>query len=222
MKRVNVLTKLNLMGVPMPVIVFAAILGGLFLFLAVPRIAAHTGAVVDEVIHSCVNNSSGEIKIADAGDKCKGNSDPLDWNAVGPQGDTGATGATGPTGPKGNTGATGATGPKGPSGPSGPQGKIGPPGPAGASGVLNYQRLAANHATSNGQGREAYTPACPDGKKAISGGISGRNFPITVGNSRDFNVAGIHPQDNEKWRARWFNGSGAATTVTLYTICVTG
>jgi hypothetical protein len=49
----------------MPLIVFAVVLGGLFLFLAVPQIMAHDAPVSDQVIHSCVNSKSGEIKIID-------------------------------------------------------------------------------------------------------------------------------------------------------------
>ena len=78
-----------------------------------PLIVANDATVEDQVIHSCVNNNSGEIKIADAGDKCKGNSDSLDWNAIGPQGDQGIQGEKGDkgsTGSKGNPGAKGAPG----------------------------------------------------------------------------------------------------------------
>jgi hypothetical protein len=62
----------------MPLIVFAAVLGALFLFLAVPRIMAHDAPAADQVIHSCVKKS-GEIKIidpqGDGGSKDKGSKD---------------------------------------------------------------------------------------------------------------------------------------------------
>ena len=97
--------------------------GGLVLLLAfvgvftAQQVRAHVGGPETDVIHSCVNNVSGELKITDSSDNCKGKSDPLDWNAQGIQGDkgdtgdTGATGAKGDKGDKGDTGDTGATGP---------------------------------------------------------------------------------------------------------------
>ncbi len=87
-------------------------------------------------------------------------------------------------------------------------------------GVTGYQILTADFFTANGVGREAFTPTCPAGKVAVSGGIQDTGFPITVGNSRDFNVAGIHPAGSTRWRARWFNGSGRNVTVRLFTVCL--
>ena len=130
----NALTNLKLSAVPTPLVVFAAVLGAMFLFLAVPRLIAHEAPVEGQAIHACVNHKSDEIKIVDplgdGGRKDKGSRDSndgckkkdlvLDWNAVGPQGATGAagptvsTGATGPSGPSGPTGNTGATGQSGP------------------------------------------------------------------------------------------------------------
>ena len=78
MNKVNDLPNLRLSAIPMPLIVFAAVLGALFLFLAVPRIMAHDAPVADQVIHSCVKKS-GEIKIidpqGDGGSKDKGSKD---------------------------------------------------------------------------------------------------------------------------------------------------
>ena len=78
MNKVNDLPNLRFSAIPMPLIVFAAVLGALFLFLAVPRIMAHDAPVADQVIHSCVKKS-GEIKIidpqGDGGSKDKGSKD---------------------------------------------------------------------------------------------------------------------------------------------------
>ena len=57
------------------------------------QLSAHLAPVVAGVIHSCVNNASGEINIVDANENCKGNRSPLDWNDVGPEGPAGADGA---------------------------------------------------------------------------------------------------------------------------------
>ena len=116
------------------------------------------------VIHGCYqfsapNTSRGVLRVinADAGEQCRFNEHPLNWNQRGPTGPTGpkgttgargptgakgATGANGPTGSRGPTGAgtTGATGPTGVPGPSGPAGTgftgpTGPPGPSGPAGT---------------------------------------------------------------------------------------
>ena len=89
-------------------------------------------------------------------------------------------------------------------------------------GVSGYEILTADFFTGNGVGREALTPTCPAGKVAISGGIQDTGFPITVQNSRDFNVAAIHPSGSTRWRARWFNGTGQNVNVRLFTVCLTG
>ena len=127
---VKVLSNLKIPVIPIPLIVFTAVLGALFLFLAVPRIIAHDDPVGDQLIHACVNGKSGEIKIidplGDGGSKDKGSEDSddgckkkdirLDWNAVGSQGDTGPQGAQGiqgDTGLQGEQSIQGATGPQG-------------------------------------------------------------------------------------------------------------
>ena len=146
--------------------------------------------------------------------------------AIGPEGPAGPQGATGPEGPQGATGpagpqgATGPAGPQGATGPEGPQGATGPTGPQGLPGAGGYQLLQESETTLNNQGEEKLTPSCPVGKVAISGGIMHTQFPITVANSKDFNIAAIHPNGSSNWRARWYNGSGAIATVILYTICI--
>jgi hypothetical protein len=107
-------------------------------FLAVPLIVANDATVEDQVIHSCVNNNSGEIKITDSSDKCKGNSDSLDWNAIGPQGEKGDTGATGATGATGDTGAAGAKGDTGAAGSSILLGAVQLIGPFGSGGSTDF------------------------------------------------------------------------------------
>ena len=54
--------------------------------------SAHDGSISPGVVHTCVNSSSGEIKLVEAGENCKKNSDPVDWDIVGPKGDTGDAG----------------------------------------------------------------------------------------------------------------------------------
>lgn len=61
-------------------------------------VKAHVGDVASGVIHSCINNGSGTIRVIDPLDTCNANDMAVDWNAVGPQG------PEGPQGPQGEQG----------------------------------------------------------------------------------------------------------------------
>ena len=206
MNVVNALTNLKLSAVPTPLVVFAAVLGAMFLFLAVPLLIAHEAPVEGQVIHACVNHKSGEIKIVDPlgdggskdhGRKDKGSGDSndgckekdlvLDWNAVGPQGATGAAGSTG------STGATGPSDPSGPTGKTGRTGEIGPSGPPGypgSDGLSGYVHVRSTGATTKANNSEfVVTIACPYPMDAVGGGHS-------VGNT---GFAQVRIIDNEPW-----------------------
>ena len=188
MNVVNALTNLKLSAVPTPLVVFAAVLGAMFLFLAVPRLIAHEAPVDGQVINACVNHKSGEIKIVDplgdggskdhgrkdkgsrdSNDGCKEKDLVLDWNAVGPQGATGAAGSTG---------SAGATGPSG------------PPGYPGSDGLSGYVHVRSTGATTKANNSEfVVTIACPYPMVAVGGGHS-------VGNT---GFAQVRIIDNEPW-----------------------
>lgn len=111
-------------------------------------VSAHGGDPA--LIHACVNNSSGALRIVGSNDACRQGERALDWNIMGPQGpagpqgvqgDPGATGAQGPQGLQGPIGLTGLIGPIGPQGPAGPQGVQGDPGATGAQGPQGPQGL---------------------------------------------------------------------------------
>src|SRR5687768_13554992 len=85
---------------------------------------AHGGDIT--LIHACVRNNTGAIRIVGASDTCTNNERPLDWRI---QGEPGPVGPQGPEGPQGPAGPQGPQGPEGPQGPIGPQGPEGPPGP---------------------------------------------------------------------------------------------
>jgi len=55
-----------------------------FVALAVVTPAVYTHGGDPTLIHSCVNKSSGEIKIVDANATCKNNETALDWPATSP------------------------------------------------------------------------------------------------------------------------------------------
>ncbi|MHB8574812.1 MAG: hypothetical protein ACYDCQ_05715 [Dehalococcoidia bacterium] len=140
------------------------VIGGLVAGTATNVIARPANAPA--IIYSCVNDSSGTIKIVSATDTCHNHETALSWNQQGiqgpvgprgPQGEKGAAGATGaagapgatgpagavgPTGAMGDTGATGATGAPGavgPAGAAGPQGATGDIGPQGMKGDTGAQ-----------------------------------------------------------------------------------
>jgi len=60
-------------------------------------VSAHPGTPATGVIHSCINNSSGTIKIVSPDGACLNNEIAVDWNAQGLQGPPGAQGAAGAT-----------------------------------------------------------------------------------------------------------------------------
>lgn len=71
-------------------------------------LAAFIGA--GQTINACVNRTTGDVRILQAGQTCTTAEEPLQWGVVGLQG------PIGPAGPPGAQGATGATGPRGPQG----------------------------------------------------------------------------------------------------------
>ena len=191
---VKVLSNLKIPVIPIPLIVFTAVLGALFLFLAVPRIIAHDDPVGDQLIHACVNGKSGEIKIidplGDGGSKDKGSEDSddgckkkdirLDWNAVGSQGDTGPQGAQGI---QGDTGLQGEQGIQGDTGLQGAQGILGDTGLQGEQGIQGDTGLQGEQGIQGATGPQG-DPATDDQTLALAGTL----LSITGGNSADLST----------------------------------
>ena len=119
------------------------------------QLSAHLGSVVASVIHSCVNNASGQINIVDANENCKGNRSPLDWNAVGPAGATGADGADGADDADGADGADGAAGAQGPAGP----------------GLTNLNATTRDVVITSNL-FSTWTKSCPGGQVLTGGGVT--------------------------------------------------
>jgi hypothetical protein len=94
------------------------------------------------VVHACVNNSNGVVRIVMPNITCQPNETARHWaiqgtvGPVGPQGVAGAPGAQGPPGPTGPQGVEGVAGTPGAQGPPGPTGPEGPPGTPGDGAVL--------------------------------------------------------------------------------------
>jgi|ERR1043165_531894 len=128
--------------------------------LSVTYVSAHGGNIA--LIHSCVNNTSGEIKIIAATANCPSNYHSLDWNIQGPAGQQGPIGPVGPMGPQGLQGEQGSQGEPG------AQGLQGIQGPAGISGLEVVRTVSR---VENEPRIDGYA-ACPAGKRVLAGGYA--------------------------------------------------
>ena len=102
--------------------------------LASGGVAAATEALSDEVIHTCVHQGNGQLRIVSKASDCKNGEGALSWNQRGPAGERGAAGADGEAGPAGQAGAQGEKGDAGAQGEKGDAGAQGEKGEAGAQG----------------------------------------------------------------------------------------
>lgn len=198
-------------------------------------LALATGQIVgaDGTINGCYRDSSGDLRVVEAGATCKANELPISWNVEGPKGDQGpqgiqgAPGAQGIQGPpgiqglpgiKGNTGDRGEAGPQGiegargekgdpgSQGPQGIQGEKGDPGPQGPEGLQGLRGLQGENGEKGDTG--ATGPAGPSG-------ISG--YEVIVGERT------VRPRHNEGATAycspgkRPLGGGGASLDLDILT-----
>jgi len=89
-----------------------------------------------DIIHACVDNGTGAVRIVSEHIECKAGETKLQWGIVGLQGPPGPQGPQGEQGPAGPSGIQGETGPAGERGPAGPQGEPGPMGTQGPQGEV--------------------------------------------------------------------------------------
>ena len=80
----------------------------------------------NDVVHACVHDTSGLVRIVASPDMCKSTERSTSWNRTGQPGEPGPAGPAGPAG---------VPGPAGPQGPPGVQGSVGPAGPQGPPGM---------------------------------------------------------------------------------------
>jgi hypothetical protein len=92
-----------------------------------------------EVIHACVNNETGAIRIVSESLNYNPDETRLQWGIAGVQGPQGQQGAKGDPGPRGDQGDPGPQGATGPAGPQGLQGNPGPKGDKGDAGPTGEQ-----------------------------------------------------------------------------------
>lgn len=147
------------------------------------------------IIHACVNNISGGVRIVDDPSLCfrfesliewdmTGGGEPGPTGPTGPQGPSGPQGESGPSGPQGPTGETGAQGPSGPQGESGPQGPTGETGPQGLTGPQGPSGPQGETGPQGATGETgAQGPVGPSGPQGASGpqgptGETGAQGPV--------------------------------------------
>ena len=155
--------------------------------LSVTLVSAH--GVNAALIHSCVNNTSGEIKIVGANSNCPSNYRGLDWNIQGLAGQQGPIGPVGPVGPVGPMGPQGLQGEPGAQGGPGPQGLQGIQGPVGISGLEIVQVNTAPQDTA----RIDVIIECPAGKEVLGGGYA------TAGNNLNTSIVANGPATSSHW-----------------------
>ena len=184
--------------------------------LSVTLVSAHGGNTA--LIHACVNNTSGELKIVGANASCPNNYRALDWNIQGPAGQQGLIGPMGPIGPQGLQGERGLQGEQGLPGLSGLQGEQGPQGLQGQQGIqgpAGISGLEVVEATSWTQvaARIDVESQCPDGKQVLGGGYSsaGNNSNISFVTNAPFGsswfataVTNDYPNVRSGWSVRAF------------------
>src|SRR6266487_5732859 len=144
---------------PRLLVVLAVILVSL---LSVTLVSAHGGNTA--LIHSCVNNTSGEIKIIAATANCPSNYHSLDWNIQGPAGQQGPIGPVGPVGPVGPIGPIGPQGLQGERGLQGEQGLPGQQGVQGPAGISGLEIVTANSGNQDAARIDVFVE-CPSGKQ---------------------------------------------------------
>ena len=191
-------------------------------------VSAHGGD--GSLIHACVNNRSGAVRIVNASSTCDGSKEtPLDWNIQGvqgiqgpqgSQGEPGLQGAQGLPGAQGEQGPQGSEGPMGPQGGQGPVGPMGPQGPAG-TGVNFYTRYASFTVPHGQDGyREGFGSAsCDQGDMVISGGGGGGGY----GGGTTVLENSVSRYDSVTQRQYWgitiYNNGAVDQTLGVFAIC---
>jgi hypothetical protein len=150
-------------------------------------VSAHGGDVT--LIHACVNNRTGAVRIVNAATTCDANKETaLDWGLQGPKGDRGDTGDVGPMGPEGLPGKTGP-----------------------ASGVLNIYRREAV-VSSPSLMVQTTSIECDQGDFAISAG-SQAVYGVSVTDSFADSL------NHNQWRFVTFNENELSVDLAVYVLC---
>jgi hypothetical protein len=194
--------------------VISATAGLVMVVAATPIVSAHGGDTA--LIHSCVKNATGEMKIVGAGAACPVNYRALDWNiqgVAGPIGPAGPKGDKGPDGPIGPVGPIGPQGEQGLTGETGPQGPLGPVGPIGVPGISGYEIVS--NAVGDMSELIDVSVECPAGKSVLSGGYR------PVGLTSDVTITVSMPAGTSTWRVVGYQIDHFPRLwgITVYAIC---
>lgn len=193
--------------------------------VAVATISASLGGLAHaswptggDVIHSCMNEANGQVRVVADDEPCKRNETPLSWNHAGPQGVPGPTGPQGPQGEmgpkgdKGDPGERGSTGPIGPPGPKGDKGEQGLPGPAGASGLGEPHRVEVSLPVPADE-EGATGVYCPVGEVFTGGGYWASRLDVR---------GALPARSGDRWGyyVHAANDTSEERTLYVYTMCL--
>jgi microcystin-dependent protein len=131
---------------------------------------------------ACVNNQSGNMRLASGPADCRGPEVFVQWNVQGVQGekgDKGDPGIQGPPGPKGDQGEQGVPGPKGDQGDQGIQGPKGDQGEQGIQGLTGDQGDQGEKGDKGDKGDQGdQGPPGADGEDGADGaGLTNGSIP---------------------------------------------
>jgi hypothetical protein len=110
------------------------------------NVYGHAGNNDPNVIHACVQQGNGQVRMVGVDGTCNKPETPMHWSITGPQG---------PAGPQGAQGAPGPTGQPGQPGQTGQAGEPGPAGEPGTPALLNFNILTPLPVTLMTQAYEA-------------------------------------------------------------------
>jgi hypothetical protein len=123
---------------------------------------------------------------------------------------------------EGTGGPAGSPGPAGPQGPQGAQGPQGVEGAAGAPGLSGYEVVDSQRSIS-ANGTEFNGLACPEGKRALGGGVARTNSAgQPVGSFAEvLDVQGSYPTADGQWRVVVRNATDAERFYRITVVCAT-
>jgi len=163
--------------------------------LAVVLVPVGVGAISpSSVIQSCVDRTTGTVRIVTLSTACTTGERYLLWNQLGPEGEAGARGARGvtgnqgPTGARGARGVTGNQGPTGATGDKGAQGARGMTGPEGTTGAIGPNGEIGAQGAAGAPGPQGDTGAA--GAAGAQGEIGAQGAAGAPGPQGDTGAAG--------------------------------
>jgi len=174
-------------------LVGAMILSAAMSTLVINQLSAHGRD--SSLIHTCVHDRIGVVKIADSDESCPSGWTALDWDFQGPPG---TPGAAGPPGRQGETGKAGL------SGTDGAQGRRGASGTAGAAGPQGQRGL------TGAQGQRG--PDGIAGSRGDNGAVGADGSAGPLGPQGVEGPPGPQGADGQAGASEWVDGSSRVTT----------